>query len=72
MGTGQGVAGFYARLESMGYKIAVYPLTPLNAAIHAMRDTLRRIAELVEAAPAPVGAKPAQKPKGRSRRAKSV
>lgn len=31
------------RLESIGYKIAVYPLTLLNASIHAMRETLRSL-----------------------------
>jgi 2-methylisocitrate lyase-like PEP mutase family enzyme len=29
-----------ARLEALGYKIAVYPLTLLNVSIHAMRDAL--------------------------------
>jgi 2-methylisocitrate lyase-like PEP mutase family enzyme len=29
-----------SRLEALGYKIAVYPLTLLNVSIHAMRDAL--------------------------------
>ena len=33
-----------AELEAMGYKIAVYPLTGLNAAIRAMQDALAALA----------------------------
>jgi 2-methylisocitrate lyase-like PEP mutase family enzyme len=33
-----------ARLESIGYAIAVYPLTLLNVSIQAMRDALRSLA----------------------------
>jgi len=33
----------HAELEAMGYKIAVYPLAPLGAAIGAMREVLARI-----------------------------
>jgi 2-methylisocitrate lyase-like PEP mutase family enzyme len=29
-----------SRLEALGYKIAVYPLTLLNVSIHAMREAL--------------------------------
>ncbi|MDZ7828096.1 MAG: isocitrate lyase/PEP mutase family protein [Halofilum sp. (in: g-proteobacteria)] len=37
------------RLEEIGYRIAVYPLTQLSAAIRAMRDSLAQIHETGEA-----------------------
>lgn len=37
------------RLEEVGYRIAVYPLTQLSAAIRAMRDSLAQIRESGEA-----------------------